>query len=70
MNKKECTLCGDDVPAGDVLHLPLYVIGSEGIEACLTCRMALTEVARAIRHTAGKARKNGYLLARHHAAIK
>lgn len=49
----DCTLCRDkDV---DVTHLDLYVNGSEGIWACLNCRIALTNVATALQSVAGRA---------------
>lgn len=42
----ECTLCGKKDE--DLKHLSLYVIGSEGINVCLHCRVILTRVAKGI----------------------
>ncbi len=48
--KSQCTLCKtEDLFGEDIVHLQLYVNGSEGINVCLQCRMALTEVARSIQ---------------------
>jgi hypothetical protein len=54
-----CDLCM--TASDDVIHLPLYVIGSEGIRACLACRIVLSNVAKGLRSAAGKARKDGFL---------
>lgn len=51
-------------------HLTLYVIGSEGIEACEDCRIVLTEVALAIKHSANKGRVQGYKAAKQVAEAK
>lgn len=59
MATRRCTLCGEEEQLGDkedMKHLALYVIGSEGIEACLQCRIILTNVARGIRERCGNAR--------------
>lgn len=40
-----CYLCDDDT---EVMHLPLYVHGSEGVLLCLRCRMILTELVRSM----------------------
>ena len=52
--KEKCTLCG--LETNDLTHLQLYVIGSEGINACISCRMILTNVAEGIKHTANHIR--------------
>ena len=51
-----CTLC--DCEVNETTHLSLYVIGSEGIEVCLHCRIILTKVASGIRETASKVKMN------------
>lgn len=56
--KGECTLCGDE---HEVFYLDLYVIGSEGIWICLSCRIILTNVARGIRSTAGRVKRDAML---------
>ena len=55
-----CTLCGKVVPYDEVTHLNLYVIGSEGIKVCLSCRMVLTKVAEGIMRLSGETRMAGY----------
>ena len=55
-----CSLCGVEALQEDVKHLALYVIGSEGVMACMECRRTLTDVARGIMRTAGKCRMAGY----------
>ena len=53
-----CHLCGTE--SEELKHLPLYVSGSEGISACLICRLVLTEVASGLKHAAGVARIQGW----------
>lgn len=48
-----CDLCGH-TGHKDFKHLPLYVIGSEGIMVCLACRIALTGMASAMRSAQGR----------------
>lgn len=55
-----CTICGIDGPKDDSRFLPLFVIGSEGVEACLACRMSLTDHAKHMMILAGKCRMAGY----------
>lgn len=43
-----CDLCRQK--SDEIIHLPLYVFGSEGIRVCLPCRIVLTKVAEGIRH--------------------
>ena len=50
----QCSLCDT---WGEVFHLDLYVIGSEGVWVCFGCRMVLTNVARGIRSTAGRVQR-------------
>lgn len=66
--KGTCKICGCDSP--ETLDLPLYTVGSEGTPACLQCRLALTDMARAMMQVAAKARKQGYLAAKQVAAAK
>jgi hypothetical protein len=49
---RECDLCTsvDD----EAKHIPLYVLGSEGIWACLSCRLVLTRVAEGIMQASGR----------------
>ncbi len=57
-----CSLCHTDT--NDGYHLPLYVIGSEGVICCLRCRIILTDVARGMMMTASRARIAGYKAAK------
>jgi hypothetical protein len=54
-----CDLCM--TASDDAINLPLYVIGSEGIRACLACRIVLTTVAKGLRSASAKAHKGGFL---------
>jgi len=56
MNK--CSICGSEVE--DVTHLPLYVIGSEGIVVCLPCRIALSKVAEGMMNAATRSKMQAY----------
>lgn len=56
-----CTICGaDDSECKHIEHLSLFVCGSEGINACLNCRIALTDVARHMKTMAGMAKMRGF----------
>lgn len=55
----KCDLCQGTT--ADVVHLPLYVMGSEGVRVCLACRIILTGVAKGLRAVAGQARKAGFI---------
>lgn len=52
-----CSMCGKATDEG--MHLSLYVNGSEGIIACLSCRIALTNIARDMKSMAHSARLDG-----------
>ena len=54
-----CDICGQECK--ELMHLPLYVFGSEGIMVCLNCRIAITEYVRRMRSVASVARKQGFL---------
>jgi len=54
--KVRCSLCGIGVNKKDVKYLSIFVNGSEGIDACLHCRMLLTEFARALQSTATRSK--------------
>lgn len=49
---KECGICRSN--EDDVEHLNLYVEGSEGVWVCLSCRIALTEIARRMKSLVNK----------------
>jgi len=53
----QCTICAS---VEDVRHLPLYVIGSEGLQVCHTCEMDLVTHVRSLMHLAAVSRKTGY----------
>jgi hypothetical protein len=63
-----CTICGAD--DSECKHLSLFVSGSEGINACLNCRIALTAVASHMKTTAGLARMRGFKQGRLYHAIE
>jgi len=59
MNKIEqirCTIC--DRPEKELTHLELYIIGCEGIDVCLSCRIFLTNVARGLMEQFQSIRKD------------
>jgi hypothetical protein len=58
--KKCCSICGWD--SEELTHLTLYVNGSEGIEVCLECRIALTEYARGMTSACFRGMKAGFRL--------
>jgi hypothetical protein len=53
-----CTLCGNK--EDETVHLPLYVIGSEGIEVCLYCKIILTKAAQGIMTTSIRVKVQTY----------
>ena len=55
-----CTICGIDSPKKDVKLLPLCVIGSEGVFACMQCCIALANYAGQMKQLADKCRMAGY----------
>jgi len=54
---KTCDLCRQR--SDEIIHLPLYVLGSEGINCCISCRIVLTKVAEGIRHSCATAYLQG-----------
>ena len=61
-----CTICKDE---GEVTHLELYTIGSEGTYVCLACRIALAEVAKRMMHACTVAFKAGYKQRKKHESL-
>ena len=59
-----CTLCRIETEDSELTQLDLYVVGSEGINVCEDCRMALTSFARSIKSATAKAYKQGFKTAR------
>ena len=51
-------------------HLPLYVCGSEGLDICHSCEMALVSYIRESIRLAYKSRKLGYQTAKEVAKTK
>ena len=45
----QCKVCRSEE---NVINLPLYVNGSEGVDLCLQCRMVLTEVTQGMIRSA------------------
>ena len=63
----QCRCCGDK---GKVRHLAIYVVGSEGLDVCHDCEMAIVEFCRSLIRVAGRAHKLGYVAAKEVAAAK
>ena len=57
-----CNICERECK--EPTHLSLDIFGSEGIDVCLNCRMAITEYVRQLRSIASVARKQEYLSGR------
>jgi hypothetical protein len=57
---KRTEFSGTEKPCGpeDLMYLPLYVSGSEGIWLCMECRIMLTNVLRHMRHVVGVVKLN------------
>lgn len=51
-------------------HLPIYVVGSEGLDICLSCEMALVHHIRELMNVASVSRKLGYQSAKNVARAK
>jgi len=54
-----CSICGRDLgddPIPPIDHLPIYVDGSEGIDICFPCRMAVTEFLRSLKQACARSR--------------
>jgi hypothetical protein len=49
-----CGICGSI--EDNLLHLPLYVNGSEGIDVCERCRVKITVIIQQVVSVANKAR--------------
>jgi hypothetical protein len=49
-------LTGEPGGPSDLIHLSLYVNGSEGVWLCLECRMMLTTIIRNMRRAVGEAK--------------
>ena len=45
---RECTICRQEKHEAEVLHLRIYVTGSEGVDACEHCRILLSEFVRGL----------------------
>jgi hypothetical protein len=51
-----CTVCGEQAREGcELRHLSIYANGSEGVEACIGCTLAITEFVRAMQGVAARA---------------
>lgn len=47
-----CSLCQEPADKSNLVHLQLYVNGSEGCWVCFRCRTILTQMASGIQLTA------------------
>lgn len=50
-----CTICGNEPPE-ELEHLPIYVDGSEGVDICYACKMAVTEFLRTMKQACARSR--------------
>lgn len=57
----ECRVCAAEGTVETILHLKIYVAGSEGVFLCCNCRMVLTEVLRGMMRAHGAGKKVGYM---------
>jgi hypothetical protein len=59
---KYCSICGcEERETGtELLHLPLYVNGSEGVGVCFSCRMTVTEFLRGMKSACGRTRLSSF----------
>ena len=56
-----CYICWTPKDEDNTLkHLSLYVCGSEGVEVCFSCEMALVETIKNMARAAAKSRKFVY----------
>ena len=53
-----CTICKSE---GEVIHLELYTIGSEGTLVCLSCQIALGDAAKRMMSACANSFKLGYV---------
>lgn len=53
-----CSICRSEVRSSEIRHLPIYATGSEGVDACLPCAIAITEFVRSMQGAAGRASIN------------
>jgi len=58
---KTCSICWTDESDDNTLKsLPIYVYGSEGVEICFPCEMAIVATIRNMASAAGRSRKIAY----------
>ncbi len=59
---KICMICDSKINEEDekASNLPLYVIDSEGLTACLQCRIIITDFIRSLMRISLISRKNVY----------
>ena len=67
MMKTYCMICDEKK---EIKHLPLYVEGSEGLNVCHSCEMALVHYIRGLMVLASKSRMKGYKNAKEVAKAK
>lgn len=53
-----CIICGSE---GKTRNIDLYVIGSEGLNACHSCEMKVVEFVRMLMNVGSEAKRNVYL---------
>ena len=50
-----CNICQNEPPE-ELIHLPIYVDGSEGVDICFACKMAVTEFLRSVKQSCARSR--------------
>lgn len=53
-----CMICREDNV--EVRHIPLYVIGSEGLEVCHSCEMEIVEHIRSLMYETSRRKLQEY----------
>jgi len=51
--KDECSICGANA---ETRHIPIYTNGSEGINPCHSCEMAITNFIRGMQSAANRSK--------------
>jgi len=50
-----CTICGNEAEE-ELLHLPMYIDGSGGIDICYACKMDITRFICSVRSACARSR--------------
>jgi hypothetical protein len=55
-----CRICKEESEPGDIKHLNLFIVGSEGVDVCFNCEMLIVEFIRALKSVAGESYIRGH----------